>query len=181
MLWGFTKLKGGFPVERYRRLAIFQNHLHSPKYYISMTSFDEVNNVSKEYDRLCAKTNNVGNTVIARTYFGHDKVSRTVKMHALRAMRVHRTTLHTLGTIMNSEHPGQCQSQPISSTKSGAVLCSAGNDRDFSVYREFVKLHSLYNCSPFIKAKADNDIEAQVKTLHIVKEVCKCNSFHTVQ
>lgn len=179
--WFVTKLKGGFPVERYRQLARFQNHRHSPKYYVSLTFYDEVYNLRTEYNRLSAQSQAVSNVSVARTYFGQEQVSRTMTMLASTAVRLPQRTIETLGAIMNSEHPDLLDfKKQDHGPKSSTSCISIGND-DCRVFRQFVKLHSIYNCSPFMNVKTEDDIEAQVNTLFRVRDVCKSIGFRTVQ
>jgi len=100
--WFVTKLRGGFPVDRYRQLVRFQNTRHSAKYYVSLTLYGELNNLRLEYERLSSAKPNVTNLCVAKTYFGQAKVSRKMNLLASTAVRLSKEALDTLGLIINS-------------------------------------------------------------------------------
>lgn len=78
MQWFVSILRGDFPAVHYHHLVHFQNHRHSPKYYVSLTLFDEINNLREEVDKLSQTSPAVSNITVARTYFAQDMVSRTM-------------------------------------------------------------------------------------------------------
>ena len=111
---------------------------------------------------MLAANMNVSKATVAKTYFVQDSVARKMTMLASTAMRLPRAVLKTLGEIMNSEHPDLVAS---------ANECES-NGNDCRVFRDFVKLYSLYNCSSFMNGTADIDLKAKVNTLYRAKEIC---------
>lgn len=103
-LWFVTLLQGGFPTESYRQLARFQNQSHSDSYYISLTFCYELLNLRQEYDRMSDLKAKI-NTMITKSYFGGNIVSRTMKLLTSFSIRLSHDVIETIGLIMNSENP----------------------------------------------------------------------------
>lgn len=106
--WLVTILKGGHSLERYRQLSRAQNSRHSPRFYVELTLFDELNNLRLEYENLLPLQSIPSHIQVARTFFGSHNVSNTRKFLASMAVRLPKETLRELGVIMNMEMPDQC-------------------------------------------------------------------------
>lgn len=102
--WLVTRLRGRFSEDRYRQIARFQNHPHSPKHDISLIFNEELNNISQEFENLSAIDVAISNTTAARTYFGQEKVSK-IAMLASIVVRLRKEHLDTSGEVMSSEEP----------------------------------------------------------------------------
>lgn len=68
------------------------------------TSFDQLNNIRSEYNRVCLPYVKVSNTLVARTHFGQDKASKTMSILSSLATTLPNSVLDTLGEVINSEH-----------------------------------------------------------------------------
>lgn len=136
--------------------------MHSSKYYFFLTFFGELNNLRDEYDILSTKASNVTNTAVAKTYFGKDNVSRTMRMLSSTPVRLNRKALSTLGLIMNSKDPELTQN--TLSDPMGDSICAQ------CVFRHVMKIYYLYNCLAFMNAKTKQAVQAEVHTLYRVRE-----------
>lgn len=179
--WFVTILKGGFPVDRYRQLARFQNHRHSPKYNVSLTFYDELFNLKSEYERLKLETPNPTNAQVARTYFGTTTASRTMTMMASLAIRLGPDVMTTLGKIVNSEFPEICIKNKNIDSHGATTADEVKKIVDCRIYRSFVKMNSLYTSTCFMNPKTPVQEQAQVNTLYRVRDIFTTNGFRTIQ
>lgn len=82
---------------------------------------------------------------------------------------------------MNVEHPDLYNDS--SETIAGTDYNDEHHDNmmDYPIYRNFVKLHSLYFSTAFMNPKADVDSEAQINSLYTTQDLCKANTFRKMQ
>lgn len=179
MKWFMNRLKGVFPVESYCQLDRFQNDRYSPKSYVTL--FDEIKSLTVEYEQLLQKSSAVTNFTVNRTYFGKEHVLRTMMLLILIAILLHWKKLDLLGSIMISEYPALIQTHKNADKHHSSIESDPSSECSFRVYCEFLKLHYLYNWTPFMNGNSDAEVQAQIHTLYRVRELCKSNGFRNVQ
>lgn len=174
-LWFVTKLKGAFPVKSYWQSARFRSHKHSLQYNVSLKFFDELNNLREEFVILWTTDSTVTNTTVAKTYFGQEYVSRTMEILDSTVVRISTEAWSTLGLTMNSDNSELFKSQDALNDPIRDSHCEQ------CVFRNFVKLHSLYNCSAFMSEKTKQVKQAHGQIFYRVIEICRLSGFGTVQ
>ena len=179
--WFVTILSGGHSLERYRQLSRAQNSRHSPRFYVELTFFDELNNLRIEYDNLIRLQSKPSHVQVARKYFGTENVSNTRKFLASMAIRLPQCTLNELGVIVNQDMPEECLKHDFfdscGATSSDEIMATV----DCRIFRKFVSLHSLRISTIFMNAAEPIEVRAQGNTLHRAKEYCLLNGLKTVQ
>lgn len=98
------------------------------------------------------------------------------------AVRLPANFFATMGEIMNSDHTDLCQSETTFSSICFLTDPTSQQLKDSLVYRNMLKLHSIYYSSSFMKSKLEADIESQINTTHRLKYICKngFKTFHSV-
>ncbi len=180
-LWYVTIVKGGHSVHEYEKLARFQNHRHSPKYYVEVTLYDQLKNLRKDYDRMRLLKQSVSQRTVAQSYFGFNGVNRTMTMLASVAIRLPEQVIRELGYIMNTDYPKIC-------LKEESIDCSAAkteeevmSNQDCRVFRSFLKLNSLYCSKAFMNHSSEHGVDAQVNTLYRLKNLYSMNGYNCIQ
>lgn len=179
--WFVTVLRGGNSVERYKQLARFQNHRHSPRYNIRMTFYDELSNLRSEFNRLSSSGSKPSNLSVAQSYFGTTETSRTMTMLASTAVRLPMAVIETIGKITNSEHPELCTGQTYFENYGAGSTKEAESWLDCRLYKSFIRLQSLYGSTVFMNPSSEMEKQAQVNTLYRVQLICRERGFRTVQ
>ena len=179
--WLVTVLNGGHSLNRYRQLARAQNSRHSPRFYVQMTFFDQINNLRLEYDNLTRLQMKPSQIQLARTYFGTTEVSNTRKHLASMAVRLPKRTLDELGVIINEERPADCLKHDSFDCRGATTTEGLQSVEDCRIFRNFITLHSLRMSTIFMNASTDDEIEAQLHTLHRAKEYSLLNGLKVVQ
>ncbi len=181
VLWYVTVIRGGNTLEEYERLARFQNHRHSEKYFIEVTFYDQLHNLKKDFERLQSVKRSVTQKEVAQSYFGFKHVNRTMTMLASVAIRLSSEVVKELGKIMNSMHPNIYLKNEAINSSGAKTEQEVMASQDCRIYRSFLRLNSLYSSKSFMNHNARNGIEAQINALHRLKDVCSLNDFTTVQ
>jgi len=179
--WFVTLLAGGYSVDRYRQLARAQNGRHSPRFFIELTLFDQLNNLKIEYDNIRRHQSEPTQVQVARSYFGTHTVSNTCKFLSALAYRLPSCTLHELGLIMNLEKPEDCLKHESFDSCGATTADEVMSTTDCRMFRSFVTLHTLRMATAFMNAKGDAAVRAQINTLHRAKELFMLNGLKTVQ
>lgn len=179
-MWFVTILKGGYSVDRYKQLARFQNHRHNEKFYVSMTFYDELINLRNEYERLRLLKSKPTNVEVAKAYFGSNVSNRTMTMLSSTAIRLPLSVIKVIGKISNEENKDLCiQHHSVQGNlekEERSTILS-----DCRMFRNFVKMQSLYASSSFMKPATENHAQVQINTLYRAKKICQLNKFRTVQ
>ncbi len=179
--WLVTVLRGGYSLDRYRQLARAQNSRHSPRFYVELTFFDEINNLRLEYDYLVRCQSKPSQIQVARSYFGTEDVSNTRKFLASMAVRLPKRVINELGNIMNKEMPEECLRHDNFDSCGATTVDGLLSATDCRIFTKFVTLHSLRMSTVFMNASSDTEVEAQCNTLHRAKEHFLLNGLKTIQ
>lgn len=70
-------------------------------------------------------------------------------------IRLPKETMDTLGSIITSEHPALIQTHNTVDKNHSSISSDLRTRGNCSVYRESLKLHSLYNCTPLMNSNTD--------------------------
>jgi len=122
----------------------------------------------------------VSHKEVAQSYFGITSVNRTMTMMASLAIRLPSVVLAELGEIVNSEHPR------LFTTNDSIGPCNAGNEQealrlqDCRIFRSFLKLNSLYGSTVFMNHAPNNCFDAQINTLHRLKDYSSMHNYCSV-
>lgn len=163
------KMQCGDEVDCYRQLSRFKNHPRYPRYYVSSMIFEELNKLREEYNRLSSFLSTVFNAAVAWAYFGQNKVSRIITVFASTSIKLHREVMEALGTIINSKHPDSLDFPSNERPRASSMAKEIPRNGDCRVFRDFLNLHSLYNCYPFMRSKSNCDIEGQINTQYRIR------------
>ena len=173
--WLVTILKGGQSLDRYRQLSRAQNSRHSSRFYIELTLFDELNNLRMEYENLLRMQSKPSHIQVARTYFGTEEVSNSRKFLASMAVRLPRTTINEIGSIMNLEMPEECLKHDSFDSYGAKNVQEMLSTVDCRIFRKFLTLHSLRMSTVFMNASNETELIAQCNALHRAKDICLLN------
>lgn len=179
--WIVLCIKRGEPIERYKQLARACNAKHDRQLFVEMTLYDELYNLRLEFEMMILEQRKPTDTEVAMAYFGTSNVTRTMTLKSSTAIRLPRVVIDRLGKIMYEECPQVCIKSGDIDTFGAATEVDAMKSIDCRIFRSFVNLTSLRQSTPFMNAKSENEIEAQLHTLHRAKNECQLNRFRPVQ
>lgn len=131
-------------MKRYRQLARFQNHRHSPRYNIKLKLFDERKNLSSEYARMMSFGFKLTILGMAQSYFGTNDTSRTMAMLASTAVRHPVLVIQSIGEVMNIANPQLCTRKHEFEIHGAATSKYAFHWIHCHVNRSFIRLQSIY-------------------------------------
>lgn len=181
--WSVTLLKGGKCINAYRQLARMQNARHEENFHVETTIFDKLHGLKEEANRLTREANGKRPTAveIAKEFGGAMKgKDSTIKQAAGTANRLPESVIHSIGTIVNTEHPDVCLSLPHLNKTGKRCAEDMMEVVDCRIFRKFLSLTSIKSCTPFMNAKGDNAERAQVCAIHRAKDICMATEYKSV-